>query len=229
MTDVAKFYDEFAHQQARSGINRRHLSILKYLKQFGLQPSHRVLEIGCGIGTLTELLCTYCPAGHVHAVDISPASIEMARKRLAGYKNLKLEAADAVVDEIAGTYDVVVLPDVIEHIPIQLHPALWKRIASVLTPQAFVAVHIPDPYFLKNMINAGSNELQVIDQPIYADQLTRDTYAAGLRLEYLEAYCLHTAQPDYQIMKLSPVTTANYTPLIRAGKVKRMLSRWLKK
>lgn len=45
-----------------------------------------MLEIGCGVGTLTELLSQYITRGSMVAVDISTESVEIARKRLSKVK-----------------------------------------------------------------------------------------------------------------------------------------------
>ncbi|MFZ9236700.1 MAG: class I SAM-dependent methyltransferase, partial [Algoriphagus sp.] len=76
---VVRFYDQFAEKQEKTGINSRHLSILDKAKQAGLKSNHRILEVGCGIGTVSHLLATQVPQGKVLALDISPESIEKAR------------------------------------------------------------------------------------------------------------------------------------------------------
>ena len=73
---VVIFYDQFAKKQEKTGINSRHLSILAKVKDAGLQASDRILEVGCGIGTVSHLLATQVPSGKVLAVDISPESID---------------------------------------------------------------------------------------------------------------------------------------------------------
>lgn len=58
----------------------------------GLLQLGDVLDLAAGDGVLAELL-----AGHAHSVtclDISPAVVQAARKRLAGYGNVQLEVGD---------------------------------------------------------------------------------------------------------------------------------------
>ena len=45
----------------------------------------RVLEIGCGRGVGTELIFERFRAREVHAFDLDPEMVELARKRLAKY------------------------------------------------------------------------------------------------------------------------------------------------
>jgi 2-polyprenyl-3-methyl-5-hydroxy-6-metoxy-1,4-benzoquinol methylase len=78
----------------------------------------------------------------VFGFDLSPKTIEAARERLAPFGNARVVAAD-VLEADAGSepYDVVVLPDVIEHIPLEMHDALFGRIASWVKPEGFVLFH----------------------------------------------------------------------------------------
>lgn len=57
----------------------------------GLQPSARLLELGCGPGLATE---GFAARGfHVHAVDAAAAMIEQARARVAGRGHVTFEQA----------------------------------------------------------------------------------------------------------------------------------------
>ena len=84
--DVSKYYDKFSSYQSKVGINIRHRSIFKNIKREGLSRNSFVLEIGCGIGTLTGLIAGVVTTGRIVSIDISPKSIEMAK-----YKNKKYE------------------------------------------------------------------------------------------------------------------------------------------
>ena len=89
-SNVSEFYDQYSKQQLNTGVHIRHYTILTRLKKAGLKPNHRVLEVGCGIGTLTGLLGSYLKDGKLTAVDISPESIEIAKKRTKKKKNAEV-------------------------------------------------------------------------------------------------------------------------------------------
>jgi SAM-dependent methyltransferase len=65
----------------------------------------RVLEIGCGVGRITKALAGFF--GEVHAVDVSPEMIRLAREKLAGVPNVRLYVGNGA--------DLSVLPDVPFH------------------------------------------------------------------------------------------------------------------
>lgn len=202
--DVATFYDEFVDRQTRIGVNRRHQAILGWLKRFGLRPSDRVLEIGCGVGPLTQLLAEALPQGSVLGTDLSPKSVAAARERLAPFGNVELVAGDALEVDLDERFDVVVLPDVIEHIPLESHDALFGRVASWVKPDGFVLLHYPNPHRLEWVREHDPERLQIIDQPIHADVLLATTYRHGLYLSYYERYSIWMREGDYVVAVLRP-------------------------
>ena len=203
--DSRAFYDKYVDRQLSAGVNARHHLILRWLNRFGLQANDRVLEIGCGVGTLTGLMAAGLGSqGSILGVDLSPRSIDAARGRLAEFDRVQLLAGDILEVEIAGQFDVVVLPDVIEHIPSELHPALFRRIAQWVKASGFVLLHYPNPLFLEWCHTHRPDVLQPVDQPIHADALSANAYAAGLRLDHLETYSIWVAEGDYQVAVLRP-------------------------
>jgi 16S rRNA (adenine1518-N6/adenine1519-N6)-dimethyltransferase len=62
-----------------------------------LGPDDTVLEVGPGVGNLTELLVEQ--AGWVVAVEVDPRIAAVARERLAGATNLDLLVADVLADK----------------------------------------------------------------------------------------------------------------------------------
>jgi cyclopropane fatty-acyl-phospholipid synthase-like methyltransferase len=196
--DAKTFYDEYVDRQTAVGVNDRHRAIMRWLKRAGLRGDHRVLEIGCGIGTLTQLLAEDLGSeGSILALDLSPKSIEVARTRLASFPNVRLEAADVLTLELTREFDVVVLPDVIEHIPLDLHGALFDRISAWLQHHGFALVHYPNPHYQDWLRDNRPELLQVIDQAVQADTLVANAHASGLYLDFLETYSIWIREGDY--------------------------------
>ncbi len=138
--------------------------------------------------------------GRMVAVGINDrhhAIVGWPRDRLATFRNIRFAAGDVLEIEIDGVFDVVVLPDVIEHIPIDSHPRLFRRIATWLAPGGFVLLNYPNPLFLQWLHENKPEALQVIDQPVHADGLLASSYAAGLYLDFLQTYSIWTREGDY--------------------------------
>ena len=196
---VVSFYDQFAEKQQKTGINSRHLSILDKVKIAGLQSHHQILEVGCGIGTVSHLLATQVPQGKVVAVDISPESIEKAKHLWKAQKNLEFEVSDmSDFDKGAEKFDFFVFPDVLEHIPVDQHFRLFQNIQKHAHSDSVIFIHIPAPRYLQWMIENEPEKLQVIDQPLDSGDLVKNITANGFYLEKMETYSLFFEEKDYQ-------------------------------
>lgn len=203
MSEVVEFYDKFSVRQSSIGINNRHLSIVYHLEQAGLKKSDRVLEVGCGVGTVSELILRVLSnQGSLHAVDISPQSIASADRLMQKYSNAIFEVKDLTQNLLGKKFDVIVLPDVIEHIPLELHPVFFKNLNEMLTDDGFIFIHIPHPNYLEWLVENKHTELQVIDQPIYTDNLLSVVYPIGFYIHYLKSYSIYNVDDDYQILIL---------------------------
>ena len=196
---VVRFYDQFAEKQEKTGINSRHLSILDKAKKAGLKSNHRILEVGCGIGTVSHLLATQVPQGKVLALDISPESIEKARVLWKKQGNLSFDVSDMSDFNRPGeSFDFFVFPDVLEHIPVAQHARLFENIQRHAHADSVVLIHIPAPRYLEWMIANQPEKLQVIDQPLDTGTLVQTLSASGFYLEKMETYALFFEEKDYQ-------------------------------
>ncbi|KAK4500829.1 hypothetical protein PRZ48_009021 [Zasmidium cellare] len=95
--------------------NARHL--LPYI-----QPNHRILDIGCGPGSITADLAELVPQGEVVGIDINPdfveAGIALAKER--GLQNLFFRVGDVTTDLAniePSTFDIVHAHQVLLHLP----------------------------------------------------------------------------------------------------------------
>ena len=94
---------------------------LPLLERLGARiPGRRVVEIGCGRGVGAELLLERWGAAHVTAIDLDPAMVERARRRLARFgSRVEVRVGDACelpLDDAAA--DAVVDFAVIHHVPV---------------------------------------------------------------------------------------------------------------
>jgi cyclopropane fatty-acyl-phospholipid synthase-like methyltransferase len=203
--DSKAFYDDWVDRQTAVGVNERHRAILAWLQRFGLREDHRVLEVGCGVGTVTALLAeTLSERGSVLGVDLSPRSVDAARARLAGRDNVRLEAADVLEMDLSERFDVVVLPDVIEHIPLEHHGRLFARLASWTRPDGFVLLHYPNPLYLDWCREHRPELLQPVDQAIHPHHVATRAHEHGLHLVHLETYSIWVEEGDYVVALLRP-------------------------
>lgn len=195
---IEAYYDGHATEvQERSGLNQRHHSIFRKARKSGLLPEHSLLEIGCGIGLLSDLFAGYLKNGSLLSVDISPKAVDMAKKRLSRRRNVSFLVSDMSNFAADQQFDRVVLPDVLEHIPEEQHPALFQTIARHLAPDGKVLIHIPDPYALDRLRIESPELVQIVDQSLAILPMAERFHAVGLQLEKYEPYGLWTKDPDY--------------------------------
>lgn len=71
----------------------------------------RGLEIGCANGVLTASLARVCD--NLLALDVSAEAIALAHSRLAGFDNVELRRAEVPRDWPDGTFDLIVLSEVL--------------------------------------------------------------------------------------------------------------------
>lgn len=99
--------------------------------QYGDSP--RILEVGCGTGSLTALLTARYPHTKILAVDIAPSMIEQARKRLGAPEQVTWETSDVQHLEIEpGSLSLITSSSALHWVQ-PLQPAL-EKLAGGLKP-----------------------------------------------------------------------------------------------
>jgi SAM-dependent methyltransferase len=85
-----------------------------------LHPGQRLLDVGCGPGTITGDLAGLVAPGTVVATDLSQSVLDQARQHLTERQvlNVELRVADVyALDAADGTFDVVHAHQVLQHVP----------------------------------------------------------------------------------------------------------------
>ncbi|MGL5888794.1 MAG: class I SAM-dependent methyltransferase [Bacteroidia bacterium] len=195
--EVAGYYDQFSNHQTRLGVNIRHRTIFKNLVNCGLLSSANVLEIGCGIGTVSSLIIPAISQGNFIGVDISPESISIAKNKLAKYTNAKFIVSDMsdFVSELK--FDFIVLPDVLEHIPVEQHASLFQTLNKHSHEKTVVLINIPEPYTLDWTRRNHPDRLQIIDQSLSLQDLCNNIYPSGYYLFSVSPYGLQYEHEEY--------------------------------
>lgn len=227
--DIAEYYDEYTSRQLNAGVNKRHVNILEKAVHHGLQTDHKVLEIGCGVGTLTGILGKYLSNGSLIGLDISAKSVELANERLKELSNVECKVLDLITDQFEGKFDSIILPDVIEHIPIDMHKTLFEKISKLMHDGTNVYINIPNPYYLRWCHEHKPELLQVIDQPIFTNELLSNVYAHNLYLHFLETYSIWIDNGDYQFMVIKKDVTKDFKTIDEKVSLKSKINYKLKK
>jgi cyclopropane fatty-acyl-phospholipid synthase-like methyltransferase len=100
----------------------------------------RVLEIGCAVGSFTELMAPQ--ATDLLAIDVSEAAIEQAKERLRGIPHVHAETRSLPAEFPDGPFDLIVASDVLYYLTVDELETCLRLIEERLAPGgALVAVH----------------------------------------------------------------------------------------
>ena len=95
------------------------------------------LDIGCGIGDISLFLARKGWEGK--AIDFSETAVQNARKNLSQFPKISIKHAS--LDQVEGTYNTILLMDVIEHIEGDLH--VFEKVFQLLGPQGYLVISTP--------------------------------------------------------------------------------------
>jgi protein-L-isoaspartate(D-aspartate) O-methyltransferase len=83
--------------------------VVMMLEHLSLKPSHKVLEIGTGLGYFAALMSKICKKGLVYTIEYDKDLAKEAEKRLKDYKNVIVIQGDGSLGyESAAPYDRIV-------------------------------------------------------------------------------------------------------------------------
>jgi trans-aconitate 2-methyltransferase len=184
-----EFYDAFLQSRMlgyRVGVNPRIRKAGQRVLRYVHRDSH-VLELGCGIGIVTERVAKQAKRGRVLGCDLSERNIWYAQQTVR-QANVEFLVCDLLTEfatirsRIVKPVDVVVLVDVIEHLPASSHGELFQHLQSVAAPNAVVVLTYPSPFYQRFLREKRPSELQPIDEVIEPAVLVANAEAAGFFL-----------------------------------------------
>ncbi|MGK2911966.1 MAG: class I SAM-dependent methyltransferase [Sphingobium sp.] len=130
----------------------------------------RILEVGCGEGYSTARLVEAFPGIPLNAIDIA-ANIGRLYDGPVGAATFRIAYVEEIAAESPATYDLVVLSDVLHHVPSAQRESLLRAIHAVLEPGGMLAI--------KDWHRAAA-------KPIHWAVYGSDRYLTGDRVQYLK-------------------------------------------
>ncbi|MBI3536261.1 MAG: methyltransferase domain-containing protein [Chloroflexi bacterium] len=112
----------------------------------------RILDLGCGRGWLTPLLAVY---GASEGIDPIAAVIEQARRHHPATKFRVGTAHDVLRDPAFRPYDVVIVSEVIEHVPYAQQDYFMQEIRALIAPNGFAIITTPRREWIAEWQRAG--------------------------------------------------------------------------
>lgn len=157
--DIRRLFDQYADRYQELVARNVALSGegVEYFVRYKLErirtlcrssPPGHVLDIGCGVGLLTELLGRTFPSARVTGLDLSQKSLDQAASRCAGLSNVTFRVYDGntLPPEIERT-DLAVLANVLHHVEPKARLAFIEGLVlPALLPGARVVIFEHNPY-----------------------------------------------------------------------------------
>jgi tRNA (cmo5U34)-methyltransferase len=102
---------------------------------FAPDAAIRVIDLGCGTGTVARCVSLGYPRARITCMDVAANMVTAARAKLAGHPALAFVVADFAAAELGGPYDAVVSSLALHHIESEADKrAMYRRIHAALAP-----------------------------------------------------------------------------------------------
>ena len=150
----------------------------------GLPPGYRVLEAGCGIGTILRALEQTCRDGLVIGMDLFAEGLMHARRR----SSCPVVQGDVHALPFRPGFHAVGLFDVVEHLPND--DAVLRGLHRLLVPGGALVLSTPAHHCLWSHFDEAAHHYRRYEPA----ELRRKLIAAGYEVEYLTP-CLATLFP----------------------------------
>ncbi len=219
-SEIRAFYDRFLGSRMfgyRLAPNPRIERAIERALPF-VRPTSRVLDIGCGIGLVAERLAIRARHGRVWACDLSERNVAFAQQTVSRSK-VEFFVCD-VLDNFARVracvnepIDVVVLVDVIEHLPFARAAELFSNLRAISAPSAILILTYPSPAYQQYLREFEPEELQPVDEIIDPAQLLYVADKAGFTLRHYSlqdvwrtgqyVHCVLETQPKTELIRHS--------------------------
>ena len=170
-SEVEAFYDSFSRKFVEDIVegNERVDQQLSFFSRAIPMGVKSVLVIGCGSGQGAHFIATIFPSAKLLAVDISSENLRLAQNVFA-HPRIEYRQVNVIADPLDGEFEVIVLPDVYEHIPKEARNVLHERFDRLLTPSGRILFTVPSPG-KQNSLYATGEGLQIVDEIVTLEDL----------------------------------------------------------
>jgi cyclopropane fatty-acyl-phospholipid synthase-like methyltransferase len=132
--------------------------------------------------------------------------VAIAKKEL-GSDRTSFLVSDMTDFSIDKKFDFIVMLDVLEHIPIAQHPALFKIFRKHLQDNGSIFLNIPHHDYLDYVRTHEPQKLQIIDQSLSTDLIINSIYKNDLQIVSLNSHSIFNQETDYQWILIQPRKT----------------------
>lgn len=175
-----KFYDDFLPHFEEQVNNPRNVGFRQFTRAALRSrpvlntPNAKVLDIGCAYGYNSEYLHREFPGCEIYGADISPRCIEEANRR---FPHGFWYCGDITEDKLAfKDIRLILMSDVLEHIPKDRHGILFKKIEEMTVPGAVLVLSVP-------VFEADTEKTpQPVEEKVYVHEILTLLFECSFRI-----------------------------------------------
>lgn len=189
MNNMERVIDHFQEEAARfDGIiiqlipyYRQMLEALVLAIPFPKSESIRVLDLGCGTGTIAHQIKTEFPNAKITCLDIAANMIEVAKSKLSQHGDVEYRVGDFSDFEFDQSYDVIVSSLALHHLADDpAKTGVYRKIFQGLTNGGV---------FYNADVVLGSNDyLQAVNMQKWTEYMNRAVPMAEIENKWLATY-----------------------------------------
>lgn len=151
-------FDRQSGKEGWNSLDKTHSSeVVRVVEKYARQG--RILDLGCGTGTLAERLIPQSFESYL-GVDVSPTAMGLAKKRKSGKVNF--EIGDLQHYKCKEKYDLIVFEESLYYVPF-FRRRLLRRYARCLRPGGLFIVTVAHPDQFKGMIRMIRKNFYIIE------------------------------------------------------------------
>lgn len=191
-SDIADFYDHFGKRMINDYLygNPRVERAIERVCRFITPNMTRVLDIGCGIGISSAEFASRHKQIRVLGVDISPQNIKVATSLFANDR-ITFQVSTISDGVVEGTFDLIAMLDVYEHIPHSARTEVHDRLRELLAERGVLILTVPSPLHQAYLRDNDPQELQIVDEDVTVEdaiKLSHDISATLMCFEYVSVW-----------------------------------------
>jgi SAM-dependent methyltransferase len=150
-------------------------------QEFADSVGQRILEVGCGIGNMTEY---FIDRELLVGIDLLPASVELTRQQYATRDNVLTHLGDITDPDLNSAlthyhFDTVVCLNVLEHIENDL--LALQHMHKVLVPHGKLLLFVPAGAYMYGTLDAALGHYRRYERAMLAERVS----AAGFNIQRL--------------------------------------------
>lgn len=171
---VISYYNEHVQNKLSDYIhvNARIEEAWRTLLKFAPAAPKRILEVGCGVGSICARMGKKWPDALITGIDISDDSITLAQKLFSTDK-ISFRSGVLTPETFDEKFDLIVFMDVYEHIAVHDRPDVHAALKRILNNKGRIILSVPTPHYLKWCLVHRPETMQPVDEHISLEVIGR--------------------------------------------------------